>query len=243
MAAPPPATEPLSRQQVLQRRLGAVEDLAGLYESEIWALLEELSIRHQQFLQQPGGHSVLQAPAVGEAPAAAGAAEAGGEAHQAQRQRQHAQQKALGVRERWQQQLASQQQQEQRQQQQHSGSSKPPPATGAAGAAQEGAAARPQAQTAAAGAGAALPPALLAPEAASLPTFEAVERMLLQLNSPPLAAATAVETPSRLEQQLQLRKAEFVQRLQLVGRLEQASLAGLCRWASGAGHVSHAACS
>lgn len=49
----PSAEEPLTRRQLLQRRLARTEQLAALYETELWALLEELRLRHQQFTAQP----------------------------------------------------------------------------------------------------------------------------------------------------------------------------------------------
>ena len=69
--------EPLSRRQLLERRLAHTDQLAALYEGELWALAEELRLRHTQFVAQRGEQAVWKG---GE-----GGTPAGSEAQQQQR--------------------------------------------------------------------------------------------------------------------------------------------------------------
>lgn len=52
--APESGEESLTRRQLLERRLARAEQLSQLYRAELWALLEELRLRHAQFVAQPG---------------------------------------------------------------------------------------------------------------------------------------------------------------------------------------------
>lgn len=89
--AEPAGEEPLTRRQLLQRRLARTEQLAGLYHSEMWALLEELRLRHKQFAAQQGC-SVWKEAGAGQGPAAVPRAspQAGEEGEEEEAAGQHA---------------------------------------------------------------------------------------------------------------------------------------------------------
>lgn len=70
--------EPLSLRQLLERRLAHTDQLAALYEGELWALAEELRLRHTQFAAQRGEQTVWKSGEAG--------TPAGSEAQQQQQQ-------------------------------------------------------------------------------------------------------------------------------------------------------------
>eukprot|EP00887_Chlorella_sp_A99_P001053 scaffold14.g1053.t1 len=230
---PQPSGETLSRRQVLERRLAAVDRLAGLYEKELWGLFEELRLRAAQFAAQPGVSLLAGLPG--------GQQQQQGQAP-GEQEGQRAAADAPSVRELWQRRQAAKQTEQQQQKQQGEAveqeqqgqaaaqgqEGQQGKASAAAGGKQQGAAgAAPPAVAALAVAA----PAALTPEAARLPTFEEVEAALLEAGPP----GGMAPPPPTAEQQLQQQKADFLRHLSLVGLLEQGSLASLCR------HVRRAA--
>lgn len=222
--APIAAEGQMPRASVLRRRLECVERLAGLYEQQLWALLDELRLRHAQFLRQPGMSLLAM-----ESPSA--------ERQQQQRHQQQVDGQPSSMRELWQRHMAASLGQEQEQEEGEDELQQPPGAhqwqQQQQQLEQQGddcalavAAADTPALPGTPAATSSLPPAALAPEAAALPLFEELESLLVQL--PAEAAAPPGGEPA-LEASLRERKAELWRALELTGALEQGCLASLAR--------------
>jgi hypothetical protein len=216
---PPPSEEPLSRRQLLERRLAAVDRLSAIYEDELWQLFDELRLRHAQFSALPGasvwkrggrsggGEDAAQDVQMADASAAEGDCPQGSSTVDSLRelwQQRRAERQAAaaaappakqqaGREEAAGERVASSQQQQQQQREEQQQTDKE------------------QQQEERQQAGAPPPP----------PRFEDVEALLLSGG----AAALPPPDPDGL---LEARQG-FVRRLALVGRLEQGALGALCR--------------
>ena len=213
--------EPLSRRQLVERRLARAGQLAALYEAELWGLLEELRLRHAQFVaegrslhkqasqqqQQQQQRQQQQQQQQGQERAGGRGGGAEPPAKQARRQAQQGSGEAAGAGEAFEGPGAGLRALWQQQQQQ---------AAGGALQAAEGPQQHGQHQQGGA------PPAQ--------PRFEDLEALLLSGGAaglPPVDEAALVEHRSR-----------FVRHLELLGRLEQGALAATCRELDGLGGLA-----